>query len=300
MKRALKWTLYILIGVVALAVVARAVLPMLADRKMARVVKVDVKAVALPTDAAALAQGKYLFDSRGCAECHGPEGKGRLLINDPNGLRVTTPAVNPAGAAVSTYSVEDWVRVIRHGVKPDGRPVIIMPSEDYNRLSDPDAGALIAYAKSLPAAGGEQADIRMPFIVKALYAVGLVPDAAGTIDHSLPPAAAIPVGVTVEHGKYVSNTCIGCHGSGLSGGKIPGGPPDWPAASNLTPGEGSVITRYDSVEKFRALLRTGKRPDGSAVSTVMPFATLRVLNDTDVDALYAYLKTVPPRAAGSR
>lgn len=300
MKRALKWTLYILLGSVALAVIARAVLPMLADRKMARVVKVDVKAVALPTDTAALAQGKYLFDSRGCAECHGAEGKGKLLINDPNGLRVTTPAINPSGAAVAKYSVEDWVRVIRHGVKPDGRPVIIMPSEDYNRLSDPDTGALIAYAKSLQPAGGERADIRMPFIVKALYAVGFVPDAAGSIDHSLPPAAPVPVGVTVEHGKYVSNTCIGCHGPGLSGGKIPGGPPDWPPASNLTPGEGSVITRYDSVEKFRALLRTGKRPDGSAVSTVMPFATLRVLNDTDADALYAYLKTVPPRAAGGR
>jgi mono/diheme cytochrome c family protein len=94
--------------------------------------------------------------------------------------------------------------------------------------------------------------------------------------------------------------CIGCHGENLAGGKIPGAPPEWPPASNLTPGEGSTLARYDSGEKLRALFRSGKRPDGSAVSTVMPFASLKVFNDTDVDALYAYLKTLAPRAAGSR
>jgi len=73
-----------------------------------------------------------------------------------------------------------------------------------------------------------------------------------------------------------------------------------PAASNLTPGQGSALARYESSEKPRAMFRTGKRPDGSAVSTVMPFESLRTLNDTDVDALYAYLTTVAPRPAGSR
>ncbi len=48
------------------------------------------------------------------------------------------------------------------------------------------------------------------------------------------------------------------------------------------------------------MLRTGKRPDGSAVSAVMPFATLRNLNDTDVGALYVFLQTLPARAAGGR
>jgi hypothetical protein len=50
---------------------------------------------------------------------------------------------------------------------------------------------------------------------------------------------------------------------------------------------------------MKAMFRSGKRPDGSAV-TVMPFDTLREINDTDVSALYAYLKQVPPRPAGSR
>jgi len=188
------------------------------------------------------------------------------------------------------------------GINPSeaGRPLLVMPSQDYNRLSDADAGALIAYTKSLPATAGEGAVIRFPFLIKALYAAGVVPDAAELIDHTLPPAAPVPVGATVEHGNYVANMCIGCHGPGLGGGKIPGGPPEWPAASNLTAGQGSALARYESSEKLRAMFRTGKRPDGSAVSKVMPFQSLRVLNDTDVDALYAYLKTVAPRVAGSR
>jgi mono/diheme cytochrome c family protein len=299
MKRGLKWTLYGLIGVVAAVGIAAVTLGQIAERKRMRVVKVDVQAVALPADAAALANGKYLFESRGCSECHAGDGKGKVVIDAPNGLYVRSPNISQAGG-VAKYSVEDWVRVIRHGVKPDGRPVIIMPSQDYNRLSDPDVGALIAYTKSLPAVAGREAEIRLPFLVRALYAAGVVPDAAGLIDHTLPPPAPVPVGPTAEYGKYVANLCIGCHGPGLAGGKIPGAPPEWPPASNLTPGEGTALGRYASSENLRAMFRTGKRPDGKAVSTVMPFESLRAINDTDVDALYAYLKTLAPRPAGSR
>ncbi|MGZ9058587.1 MAG: c-type cytochrome, partial [Burkholderiaceae bacterium] len=134
---------------------------------------------------------------------------------------------------------------------------------------------------------------------KALYAIGMVKDSAEKIDHSLPTASPVAEGVTPEHGKYVANLCIGCHGDGLSGGKIPGGPPNWPAASNLTPGQGTVLTVYDSADKFKAMFRSGKRPDGSAVA-VMPFDTLREINDTDISALYAYLKQLPPRPVGGR
>ena len=59
------------------------------------------------------------------------------------------------------------------------------------------------------------------------------------------------------------------------------------------------MTLYDSAEKFKAMFRSDKRPDGSGVA-VMPFDTLREVNDTDVTALYAYLKQLPPRPAGGR
>ena len=53
-------------------------------------------------------------------------------------------------------------------------------------------------------------------------------------------------------------------------------------------------------EKFIAMMRTGKRPDGTAVDKAMPFETLKAMNDTDLTAVHAYLKTLAPRALGSR
>ena len=57
---------------------------------------------------------------------------------------------------------------------------------------------------------------------------------------------------------------------------------------------------YDTWEKMAAMMRTGKRPDGSEVSKVMPFASLANLNDTDLQAMHAFLKTLPARKAGER
>jgi len=109
----------------------------------------------------------------------------------------------------------------------------------------------------------------------------------------------VTAGVTAAHGAYVANMCIGCHGEKLSGGKIPGGPPDWPAAANLTPGEGSAMGRYKDAAQFVAMMRSGKRPDGSAIR-VMPFESISKMDDVDLPALYAYLKTVAPQPAGNR
>ena len=297
MKKLLKWIgglalLLVLIGG-GLVIAAN----LLFDRKRDRVVTLDVKGVTVVSDEAALARGKYLFASRGCGDCHAANGAGRVFIDDPaSGFVVRSPNITPGGV-VAKYSDVDWVRAIRHGVRPDGRALFVMPSEDYNRFTDADVAALIAYARTLPPVAGEGASFRVPLPVKALYAAGVIKDAAEKIDHSLPPATPVAEGVTAEHGKYVANLCLGCHGPGLAGGKIPGGPPDWPAASNLTPGPGTVMTAYDTADKLKAMFRSGKRANGTPIA-VMPFDTLRELNDTDVAAVLAYLKTLPPLPAG--
>jgi cytochrome c1 len=140
----------------------------------------------------------------------------------------------------------------------------------------------------------------MPLLVKALYGAGLVKDASEKIDHRRPPSHAIAAAPSAEYGAYAASMCVGCHGTTFGGGRIPGGPPDWPPAANLTPGEGSVMPRYDTADKFVAMMRTGKRPDGSDVNRAMPFMSLRNLNDTELHAMYAYLNTLPPRRLGDR
>src|SRR5688572_6866777 len=221
----------------------------LGERKMQRTVLIKVVPVPYASGPAALKQGKYLFESRGCAECHGATGAGRVFIDDPTGMYAKSPNITVGGSAAQ-YGEADWVRAIRHGVDPRGRPLLIMPSEDYNRLTDADLASLVAYIRSLPSAPPAPADVRFPTIVKALYGIGVIPDAAQRINHSLPPSQPVAAAASVEHGKYVAQMCMGCHGERFSGGKIPGGPPNWPPAANLTPGEGTVMTRYDTPEKF--------------------------------------------------
>ena len=297
MKPWIKWTAIVIGVVIVLLAAAIAAGLQMYDRKKSRKVDVAVTAVPYTTDAKALERGKYLFESRGCVDCHGANGAGRDFANQPDihlrGANITSAGVTAA------YKPEDWVRIIRHGVKPNGQPAMVMPSEDYNRFTNDDFAALVAYTRSLPPVKGGEAVIRLPLPARVLYGFGAIPDAAEKINHSLPPAQPIPEGVNAKHGAYVANMCIGCHGEHLSGGKIPGGPPNWPAAANITPGEGSAMPRYKDSTQFAAMLKSGKRPDGTPIQ-VMPFESLAKMSDVDAQALYEFLKTVPPKNAGGR
>ena len=300
MNRWVKRGALALAALVALGAATFALGTQLGERRMNRHIALSVQPVALRSDAASVERGRYLYASRGCADCHGAGGTGRVVIDDGKGLRIKAPNISPGpGSVVARYRPEDWVLAIRHGVKPDGRPLLVMPSEEYNRLTDDDLAALVAYVRQLAPAEGTAAVVQFPALVKTLYGFGAIPDAAEKIDHALPPSTPVPEGVTVEHGRYVAAACIGCHGAGFAGGRIAGAPPDWPAAANLTPGEGSAMARYRSRDRFVAMLRSGRRPDGSAVSPVMPFAALQAMNDTDAAALHLYLQSLPARPAGT-
>jgi mono/diheme cytochrome c family protein len=299
MKKALRISAVVIAVLALIATLVLAVAAWMGSRKLERNVAIRVVPVAYTRDPQALKLGKYLFETRGCAECHGADARGIVLVDTAEGFHVHTPNLTSGpGGVVSDYDEGDWVRAIRHGVNPKGHALFLMPSVDYNRMSDPDLAALVAYVRNLPPVAGEGATVRLPLIVRALYGAGLIPDAAERIDHRKPPSPPMAPAASADYGAYVANMCVGCHGAAFSGGKIPGAPPEWPPAANLTPGEGGVMHRYDTAEKFVAMMRTGKRPDGSSVNAAMPFTSLRGMNDTDLLAIYRYLGTLPPRRPG--
>ncbi len=295
MSAALKrWGVRVAVAVLALLVLlAAAVVAGLvrAERLRERQVAVPVRAVALAEAPSpdALARGRHLYGSRGCADCHGVDGAGRLFIDEPGGLRVGGPQIAPgAKSATAAYRADDWVRAIRHGVAPSGRPLLVMPSEDYAGLSDEDLAALVAHVRQLPAVDGRPAVVAMPWPVRALYGLGWMRDAASKIDHARAPSPPVNPAATPEYGRYVAMSCFGCHGPSLEGGRIPGAPPDWPPAPRLVAGPGSVLTSYPDATALAAMFRSGQRPDGSAVR-VMPFEALSQLDDVEVQALHRYL-----------
>jgi len=301
MSRAKAWLKRIGITLLVLVALAAAALfagNHLASQKMQRRVDVAVQPLAYKDDAAAIERGRYLFASRGCVDCHGAKGNGNMFVDDGKGMRIAGPNISPGpGNVVKDYQPVDWVRAIRHGVNPQGRALMIMPSEDYNRFTDDDLAALVAYIRQMPPAAGGGPVIDLPLPVRAMYGFGLIHDAAGRIDHTKAPEKPVPDGVTLAHGAYVANMCLGCHGAKLAGGKVPGGPPDWPAAANLTPGSDSAMGRYPDAESFAKMFKTGARPDGQSIQ-VMPFGSLREMNSTDVRALYLYLKGLAPQPHG--
>ena len=288
-------------GIALIVIVAAIAIPSLSDRKQTRQVGIPLPSITFASDPQALERGKYLFETRSCASCHGEDGGGGTVIGNPDDgdLYVRAPSIAPGGIA-SGYRDADWVRLLRHGVKPAGTPVLVMPSEDYSRLTDADVGAVATYVRSLAPMPAVAATMKLPFMAKALYVAGGIPDAAEKIDHSLPPPSAVPEGVTPEYGAYVGALCVGCHGSGLSGGRVPGTPPSWPPAANITTAPDSSMQHYPSTEQFRAMMRSGKRPDGSKISTVMPVDSFARMSDLELDALFTFLKKAPPRTTGTR
>ncbi|RZI82316.1 MAG: c-type cytochrome, partial [Rubrivivax sp.] len=82
----------ILIGAAALASTAGL---LISEHKMARQIAVKAHPIDWNVDATALERGRYLFNSRGCAECHGADGSGKVFIQEANGMLVKSPNISP-------------------------------------------------------------------------------------------------------------------------------------------------------------------------------------------------------------
>ena len=297
MKKILKVLGYAVAAVVAVIVIAIASVYAVSSAKLHKKYRVTVQAPTVPEGAEAIARGRHIALTRGCFECHGTDLGGATVFDNPAMGRADGPNITRGtGGLPAGWSDVDFERAIRHGVMPDGRGLFLMPSADFATMSRADMGALIAYLKSVPPVNKPSGPVSPGPVARALMLAGKIKLAAEVIDHAhLEPADVTP-GVTVEYGKYLAVGCTGCHGPNFSGGKIDIGPPDWPPAANLTPrGDLAKWTEAD----FMAALRTGKKPDGIELSQVMP-RTFGNLNDMEIKALWAFLKTLPPVVTGAR
>jgi len=190
------------------------------------------------------------------------------------------------------------VRAIRHGVAPDGRPLMIMPSHDYTNFSDADLAAVIAYVKSVPPADNVVPDSRLAGVGRALLVAGALPlFSAERIDHTAPSPAPVSPGTTKEYGSYIARiACQGCHGPAYAGGPVSSGDPSWPPATNLTV---SGPTKTWNEADFVRLMRTGRRPDSVPVNAAMPWKSAGRMTDDELHALWTYLRAIPGRATGA-
>jgi mono/diheme cytochrome c family protein len=170
-----------------------------------------------------------------------------------------------------------------------------MPSEDFQRMSDEELSDIVAYIRSQPPVDNLVPPVSLGPLGKVLVATGQLPLSADRIpSHDAPHALLPPTAeASAEFGAHLAGICAGCHGEDLSGGPIPGAPPNWVPARNLTPhADGLAGWTYD---QFTRAMREGVRPDGSPLQEPMTLITPYALNMTEVElqALWAYLQSVP-------
>lgn len=240
----------------------------------------------IPGDSLSIANGEYLTAIHACATCHGTVLEGDLLMDAPPFRVSATNLTGGAGGIGNSYTDGDWLRAIRHGVKPDGQGIMIMPSDVYYALSDEDVGDMIAYIKTLAPVDNE-----LPTTVIKLMGRMI----AGIDENFGSPASLVPEeprmsmperGPASEYGKYRSGTyCAACHGADLAGAQPPD--PSSPFAPGLLP------YAAGSLESFTAAVRLGSTPDGRRLDPVyMPWPSLGQMTDQDVEAIYLYLRTL--------
>ena len=157
MRRALKWFGIVLGGLLGLLVLAVVGVYVVDGAKLSKTYAVQPSPVAIPTDQASVVRGQHLVvATTKCVDCHGQNLSGGLFLDaGPVGVVYAPNLTRGKGSATAAYTDADWDRAIRHGVRPDGRGLLIMPSDEYHALSDADFGAIVAYVKSVPPVDNE-------------------------------------------------------------------------------------------------------------------------------------------------
>jgi cytochrome c553 len=219
---------------------------------------------------ARLAHGERLTRVLGCRGCH---------TDSLQGQRFYELYASNLTRDVPRYQDSELERLIRAGVRPDGREVWGMSSEVFQHLHDADLRPVMSYLRTL-APGGAPTGTPLPWTAETrrLIAEGTIKPAAQLVSER---RQVQPPDFGPQHalGRYITMvTCAECHGPQLRGQQ--GDTPDLVVAS-----------AYSRVE-FERLMTTGVPTGGRTLSLMAEVARGRFayLTRHERDAVYAYLR----------
>jgi mono/diheme cytochrome c family protein len=298
----LKWIGIVVGCIVGLLLVGILGLYGAGQMRLKRVFEVPFRTITVPAEAEYLAEGKRIFQYRGCEACHGENLEGLVYMDNPALGKVITPNLTTGPGGIGTERTdEDLVRAIQHGIRPDGTPLLFMPSTEFYYLSDADLGKVLAYIRSMPPVDNEPALSELSFTgfmaMSIVKGITFLP--AELIPHNAPRPVVPDAGLTEEYGQYLSISCLVCHGVGLSGGEIPAFPAEWPAAPNLTSGRGSRLPSWGE-QGFIDFIRDGEKHGRVISGAYMPWTSYRHMTDDELRSVFLYLMSVPPVDFGNR
>jgi mono/diheme cytochrome c family protein len=308
MKKLVKW-LGIAFAAVVAVVAAVAAYIAVAPIPHYPVVRVDFPVEITPDR---VARGKRTVEML-CAGCHmdsstgGLTGKNMLDVPAQFGAawsrNITAHPVNGIGS----WTNGEIAYLLRTGIARDGRYtppwMVKLPN-----LSDEDLRDIIAFLRSddplVQPRNVANHDSQPSFLTKLLCRVAFKPFPYPTQEIETPSPSD-----PVAYGRYLVDAklqCYGCHSTDFqtnddlypekSVGYLGGGNamPDLGGkivyTANLTPDDETGIGRWTG-DDFRRALKDGIRPDNRPLR--YPMVPYRPLADEEMDAIFAYLRTVP-------
>jgi len=265
-----------------------------------------------------IARGAYL--SRhvvGCSDCHGErdwtkysapqmrdrEGHGGMAFRIGVG---TLYAPNITPARLSTWSDGEVLRAMTGGVSKDGSPMFpLMPYDAYRQMSREDAESVIAFVRTLPAAAREVPPSELDFPFNLL--VRTMPSPAPPLPEKAPDSSD-----RLSYGKYLTTlaSCVTCHtkmerGQAVPGMAFAGGLEfrtrlgDVQYSANITPDPETGIGQW-TMAQFVARFKVVAEADEASLAlngrknTEMPWRDFGGMKTEDLEAIFTYLRTVPP------
>ncbi len=279
------------------------------------------------TDSSVIARGKYLVEGPAhCGSCHisdfgdmiaGDKGevvalKGGLTFPmGPLGIMYTRNLTPDQATGIGRYSDEQLFRMMRHGIRPDGKASmpVLMP---FWKMADDDLVAVVSYLRSLAPVENNVPTNEWTFMGKAVRS--LTPTFEPIKDPAA-PATAPAMAATVERGEYLANyvaNCVGCHtqrdlmtyqatAPEFAGGMefepwpelytyLKTDPEVWLRTPNITPDPGGALANYKTPEEFIARFRKGRL----IAFSPMDWGPFSRMSDEDITAIWMYLNNLEP------
>ena len=192
MRRLLRWLAYALGGIAALFLVGAGWVWYASARELGGTLEAAPERLAAPTPQQ-LADGPRQLRILGCFSCHGEGLRGRRIFHEQGIATIWAPNLTELAANASDQQLAQG---IRQGIGSDGRPLFVMPSGLFSRLSDAEVAAVIAAIRALPRGGERTPEIS----VGPIGRLGLATGRFRTAHASLPDfRARTPLAVGAEH-----------------------------------------------------------------------------------------------------
>ena len=255
---------------------------------------------------APLERGSYLVNTiMTCGNCHSPKGPPPAVAGKDfsGGLRFESPAFDVTASnitsdkatGIGSWSATDIKKLLRDNVRPNGVPLVVMPTAFYGIITPADLDAIVAYVQSIKAVSNK--------VVDPVYKM---PDQHQIFPGAEKPADPATFGDKVKYGFYLATIghCMDCHTPRVRGlldfGNIGAGGQQFPGpwgvsvSRNITSSKTKGIGGWTDAEIKRAMTQ-GIDKDGNKLTGPMGFAYYARMTDADLDAVIAWLRTVPAK-----